>query len=222
MSYLDRTQDPRRRRIAIAGVVIIHAAIGFVLVTGLVETFVPPAPPPRLVGGQIPLPPPPPDPTPTPTAAATSTNPVAPTPPVPLPTNTGATVDPFDPTKEQVGPVIPLPPYDPTPTATPGPALSPRGAAPRNDPASWVRDEDYPSRAIREELEGTTRFRLVIGSNGRVNACEVTRSSGHPLLDEATCRFVSGRARFDPATDGNGRKVVGSYASSVRWVPPRR
>ena len=35
MSYLNRAQDPRRRTTAVAGVVAVHAAIGYVLVTGL-------------------------------------------------------------------------------------------------------------------------------------------------------------------------------------------
>ena len=60
----------------------------------------------------------------------------------------------------------------------------------------------------------------MIGSNGRVNACEITASSGHAALDEATCKFVTRRARFEPATDSNGAKVVGSYSSKVTWRIP--
>jgi protein TonB len=84
-----------------------------------------------------------------------------------------------------------------------------------------VTTDDYPSRDLRQGNEGTTAFRVVIGSNGRVSACEVVRSSGHPGLDNATCEAVTARARFEPATDENGAKVVGTYSNSVRWQIPR-
>lgn len=226
MSYLDRAQDPRRRTTAFAGAVVIHSLIGAVLVTGLTIRFVDPVEPLPLIGTQIPLPPPPPapDPTPTPTSAATITDPVAPKPPLPLPPNSGAQVDEFDSSKDITDVVIRQIPRDPVPDVTPTskPTFTPKSASPRNDSNGWVLTEDYPPRDIREENEGTTHFRLVIGSNGKVTDCEITRSSGRPGLDAATCRNVSRRARFDPASDGKGQKVVGTYSSSVRWVLPRR
>jgi protein TonB len=54
-----------------------------------------------------------------------------------------------------------------------------------------------------------------------VQACEVIRSSGSASLDKAACDNVSRRARFDAATDESGAKVVGTYASSVKWQIPR-
>ena len=61
---------------------------------------------------------------------------------------------------------------------------------------------------------------MVVGSDGRVDACEITRSSGNAELDAATCKNVTRRARFEPATNGDGQKVVGSYSSTVRWQLP--
>ena len=81
--------------------------------------------------------------------------------------------------------------------------------------------DDYPSRDLRDGNEGTALFRVVVGSNGRVSACEIVRSSGHAGLDAATCKAVTARARFTPATDENGARVVGTYSSSVRWQIPR-
>ena len=80
--------------------------------------------------------------------------------------------------------------------------------------------EDYPQKAIREGAEGVAGFRVVVGSDGRVDACEITRSSGNAELDAATCKNVTRRARFEPATNGDGQKVVGSYSSTVRWQLP--
>jgi protein TonB len=59
-----------------------------------------------------------------------------------------------------------------------------------------------------------------VGADGKVSSCQVTSSSGSPDLDEATCSNVTRRARFNPATDGEGQPTSGSYSGRVRWVIP--
>jgi len=103
---------------------------------------------------------------------------------------------------------------------SPSPSFAVRAAAPMSAPGSWVSDRDYPSAAIRAEREGTTRFRLTIGPDGRVTGCEVTGSSGSADLDAATCAKVSARAKFTPALGGDGMPTSGSFSSAVRWVLP--
>lgn len=88
------------------------------------------------------------------------------------------------------------------------------------NPASWVTIKDYPSRAYREEREGTTAFRVEVGPDGRVTDCTVTGSSGSTELDDTTCELVTQRARFKPAHDGNGEPTSGSYSNRVRWFTP--
>jgi protein TonB len=102
----------------------------------------------------------------------------------------------------------------------PTPSFAPKGARPRNDVSRWVMTDDYPRTSLVRGSEGVTGFRVVVGSDGKVDACEITASSGDPQLDAATCRNVTRRARFEPATDGNGDKVVGSFRSNVRWQIP--
>ena len=53
-----------------------------------------------------------------------------------------------------------------------------------------------------------------------MKACEIVKSSGFRRLDDAACRLVTNRARFEPATDRFGEKVVGSYSNSVSWEMP--
>lgn len=106
----------------------------------------------------------------------------------------------------------------PLPPPTPG--FVPRSVRPSNDRAGWATTNDYPSRDLREGNQGTTGFKLVIGTDGRVGSCVITRSSGFAGLDDATCRNVSRRARFDPATDGAGKPVAGEYSNNIRWVIP--
>lgn len=92
---------------------------------------------------------------------------------------------------------------------------------PANRPArpimlqSWFSSDDYPSQELANS--GTTAFVVDVGPDGHARSCEVTQSSGSALLDEATCRVVTDRARFDPATDGKGRPIAGRFASSVGW-----
>ena len=221
MAYLDRHIDTRRRTTAITGVIVIHALIGYVLVTGLVSTFVPHSRD-KFTGFFDPAPPPPsPSPQPKETHKPTTQieNQTAPEPHTDL-TNTDDHVAPTDDNdKVEVAP-RPTATYTPSdPPKTPG--FKPKAAAPRGTPARWVTTDDYPSRDLREENEGTTFFRAVVGTNGRVSACEIVRSSGHPGLDAATCKAVTARARFEPATDENGEKIVGTYSNSVRWQIPR-
>lgn len=224
MAYLD-ARSTRPSPAAIAGVVGIHAAIGYALVTGLAAEFVEvikTGPMPTTEYKDPPPPPPPPEQkteTPEPSAAPPVHAPapelkLAPRPPV------------IETTPAQLPPIDdiipkPLPPSDfvnPAPKPTPG--LKPVAAAPRNNIANWVTTNDYPGRAIREEWEGTTGFRVTVGTDGKVESCTITRSSGHAALDEATCKNVERRARFNPAKDGFGEKTIGSYSSSVRWQLP--
>ena len=65
MSYFDRTTDPARRTTAIAGVVIVHALLGYVLLTGLAAKYAPQIVP-RIVTTFDPAPMPPPSSTPPP------------------------------------------------------------------------------------------------------------------------------------------------------------
>ena len=97
---------------------------------------------------------------------------------------------------------------------------APRPATPLGNPGSWVKANDYPTRAQRLEAQGTTGFRVTVGLDGRVSDCQVTASSGSADLDDATCQAVRRRARFNPATDSSGSPAIGSYANRVAWVLP--
>lgn len=127
----------------------------------------------------------------------------------PLPTPTLVIPDP--------GPTIVLPRADP-PTPPEPKKLEPARA--KANLASYVSDADYPSAAIRNEDEGTTRFRLGVGRDGRVTECTVTASSGSSALDSATCKLMKQRARFTPARDSNGNSTTDTVTSGIRWVLP--
>lgn len=86
--------------------------------------------------------------------------------------------------------------------------------------ASYVSDEDYPSNAARNEEQGTTRFRLAVGPDGKVKECAVTGSSGSSALDSTTCRLMKQRARFTPAKNNRGEPTSDTVSNAIRWVLP--
>ena len=212
MAYADQSMSGNRVT-ALIIVALIHIVLGYALVTGLayeaakkvikrvttvdieeeVKKEEPPPPPPKKAD----VPPPPVAP---PVKIDVATAP---------PTITTVTTPPPAPP-----PIVLAPPPAVAPPPPPPPA---KPATPRNDPGSWATPNDYPSRALREEREGTTSFRVTIADDGSVASCTVTGSSGHADLDEATCKFVQRRARFRKPTDGYGA----SYSNRVRWVIPK-
>lgn len=92
-------------------------------------------------------------------------------------------------------------------------------AQPVGTAQSWVTADDYPPAALQAKLRGTVIVQLQISAIGRVENCAVEGSSGHPELDDATCRLVVRRGRFKPATDAHGQAVPSTYKQTYRWVP---
>ncbi len=220
MAYADQQGMSSNRLIAIVVVLLLHAFLGYALVTGLafeavnkvkerlnvvdVEEEKPPEeepPPPEEVQVVPPVVSPPPivrTVSPPPTMSTVSTPP----PSIPV-------------TPRAAPPAPAAPPPPPPPPAGPTAAAKPKG-----NPGSWATTNDYPSRALSQEREGTTGFRVTVGTDGRVTGCSVTSSSGHSDLDDATCKNVSRRARFTPAVS-NGNPVEGSYTGRIRWEIPK-
>jgi protein TonB len=91
---------------------------------------------------------------------------------------------------------------------------------PAGNPGTWVTTDDYPADALRNDLQGTVRFRLAVNPQGRVADCTITQSSGSDLLDTKACSLISERAVFSPGRDKRGRAVAGTYSNAVRWVIP--
>ena len=217
MAYADQ-QMSGNKVVAIIIVAIIHIALGYALITGLaysavqevvervttVDVSEPPPPPP-----DEPPPPPPPD-------NAAPPPPVAPVPPIsiaprPPDVQTQVTIPPRAPPAAPVAPPAPPPPPPPPPPQRANPV-------PKGNPGRWVSNDDYPSRAIREEAQGTVRFTLTVGPDGRASDCRVTGSSGNSSLDETACRLLRQRARFDPKLDASGNPTTGTWSNSFRWV----
>ncbi|OJW65771.1 MAG: hypothetical protein BGO57_14385 [Sphingomonadales bacterium 63-6] len=223
MAYVDR-QSATSKATSIFAVGLIHAGLGAALIYGLAATFIPKAEDGPLISNDFPLPKtPPPPPSDMPSAAPSSTISTV-NPPIDTKQNEEIYADPrpFPTSSEVARDPMPYPTIAPTipGTPTPPPLFTPKNPSPANDRANWVTTADYPARDLRLGHTGTTKYRVVISSSGKVQSCEITGSSGYAGLDEATCKGVSRRARFDPAINANGEKIVGTWSGSVSWRIP--
>jgi protein TonB len=98
-------------------------------------------------------------------------------------------------------------------------ALPPARRA-KADMAGILSDADYPPEAIRRGEQGLVGFRLEVDKQGDVTRCDVTASSGSPLLDERTCAIMASRLHFTPAADARGRPVGDVIDARLRWTLP--
>jgi len=80
---------------------------------------------------------------------------------------------------------------------------------------------DYPPDAYHAGVSGKVGLRFVVDVRGRVRDCRVTRSSGDAELDETTCRLITRRFRYQPATDADGRPVEADVVGDHDWVVAR-
>lgn len=228
MSYANRRQMSGNRTVSIVFVALLHVLLGYAIITGLAYNVVkkaaedlktfdveeePPPPP------EEPPPPPPEQQVEAPPPPVVSPPPLVRTntPPPPVSTVNVAPPPVITPTAPTAPPAPPAPPPPPPP---PPPAVKVQPAKARADLRSYISDDDYPQDAIRNEQQGTTRFRLEIGADGRVTNCTVTGSSGSSSLDSTTCRIMRSRARFTPASDSTGAKTSDTVSSAIRWVLP--
>jgi len=65
----------------------------------------------------------------------------------------------------------------------------------------------YPPRALAAKEEGAVGFKVTIDSKGAVTQCEITHSSGHPLLDRETCNLITLHAEFKPEEGLSGSQA---------------
>ncbi|MEO7248361.1 MAG: energy transducer TonB [Novosphingobium sp.] len=80
-----------------------------------------------------------------------------------------------------------------------------------------IRESDYPREAVQAHQSGKVHIRFTVGINGRATNCVVTRSSGSPSLDEATCRLIMQRFRYEPSRDASGRPYADVEEGIHEW-----
>jgi protein TonB len=231
-SYRSTEREDRAK--ALAGVLVVHVALGAVILTGLNVSFVRQAVEDHLTTFDVKeLPPPPPEP--------------------PPPQQTS------DRAKEEEGAagkkaepspvVVPKPrivvPAKPTVAAAPvagtgsatrsGAALSGsgpgaggmgsgRGGGGTGDFSGYTpaqRITKIPDREYRRiatasgQRTGRIGITLKVNTDGRPSNCRIARTSGNPTVDSLFCQLAQQYVRFRPARDDIGRPV----AQDITWYP---
>jgi protein TonB len=199
MAYTDQKMSGGKI-VAIVIVALIHAALGYAFVTGLAYQYVKKAQEKMTTFDVEPPPPPPVVVTPQPAPALT----------------TSSIIPRFQPT---------APPSPPSPAVAPSPPAPPvvsKAAGAKGNPADWVSTDDYPPSSLRAEEEGTVGIAWDINTQGRVENCHVTSSSGSSALDRAACASITRRGRYSPAMDQAGNPIRSSSSRRVTWkIPPQ-
>jgi periplasmic protein TonB len=221
MAYADQDGMSTNRLVSVIIVILLHVFLGYALVTGLAYDAVKSIKE-KMTVVDVKEEEPPEEEEPPPEPEKQIEPPVVSPPPLVKTVTPPPTVRTVD-TPPPAAPIVPTaaPPAPAAPPPPPPPVAKRPNPIPKGNPGNWANTNDYPSRALQQEREGTTGFRVTVGPNGRVTECSITSSSGHPDLDQATCSNVQRRARFDPALDGNGQPTTGTYSNRVRWQIPK-
>jgi len=80
---------------------------------------------------------------------------------------------------------------------------------------------DLPDNLRDGTVSGTVSVEYDVGVDGRARNCTVTRSSGNAELDQATCRLIEERFRFDPSRDAESRPVPSAIVENHSWIVDR-
>jgi TonB family protein len=80
--------------------------------------------------------------------------------------------------------------------------------------------QNYPPRAFAAGEEGPVFFTVTLDKDAHPTSCQVTHGSGHPLLDDETCKLIVQLAVFNSAKDANGRLIRQTTEGVVNWTLP--
>ena len=230
----DRITRPRERAFALAAVVLVEAALAFVLLNGLRVSM---ARPEEVVQRLIDI------------TLSKRPPPLIQLPPKPKPHKASAPKAQPDKLGGSPGPKPAHAPPSVTPVVAVKPNAVPSGGGSGTGPALGagagggaggngfgagegggtdlelisgdISPRDYPKRLGNAGVGGTVGVSFTVLINGRVTGCRVTRSSGIPELDGLTCVLIEQRFRFRPATDRFGRPVSEVVDWDQDWIPHR-
>ena len=102
------------------------------------------------------------------------------------------------------------------PSAPPPPPFRQR-AAPLQPITRLITDADYPIAAIANSEQGEVGVVVSINPQGRVDNCQIVKSSGSALLDRVSCTAITRRARYSPALDSRGAPTDDRAFHRIRW-----
>jgi protein TonB len=215
----------RNRALGLAGALGVHVLAIALLLLVRGPAGVPSAPESALVAVPLRQPPPPPPPpeqvdepdAPAPPSRGADEAPSPPEPPIVLvpPTPAEPSIDPGSGAGSGIGPSAGSGRGE-------GGAGSGAGGGAATPPvriAGALTNADYRRTRPPTGAAGTVVVRYRIRADGRVDRCTVLETSGYAVLDEATCRLIEQRFRFEPARDAGGRAIDWEVRTDYTWRP---
>jgi protein TonB len=100
-----------------------------------------------------------------------------------------------------------------------GPAIA-ADQTPTQNAINWdIFQKLYPKRALAAHEEGAVGFIVTLDNKGDVTRCQVTHSSGHPLLDQETCQIITLHAQFN-AIPSLSASQTRTHEGLIAWKLP--
>lgn len=104
--------------------------------------------------------------------------------------------------------------------AIPAAAAEPASKEKRLRQMTEVMLQNYPPRALAAGEQGAVFFVVKLDDKAHPTSCEVTHSSGHPLLDAETCAMIVRHAVFKSVIGPNGKLKRSTHEGVVNWRIP--
>lgn len=82
---------------------------------------------------------------------------------------------------------------------------------------SNIPSSEYARLASTGLRSGQVGVLILVGPNGEVSSCRIARSSGDPSIDALVCQLTVRYVRFDPARDPSGRPVAQDITYFPNW-----
>jgi Gram-negative bacterial TonB protein C-terminal len=95
-----------------------------------------------------------------------------------------------------------------------------RYATPAQSPGNWIISGDYPIKMLMEGQPSIVEFRLSVGEDGKPTACHIQLTTRPKEFDDAVCKSLMRRAKFEPALDAEGKPLASFYRNTVRFQIP--
>ena len=93
-----------------------------------------------------------------------------------------------------------------------------RRAEPKGHTTDWFNVDDYPPKMFKAGHQGIVNFRMIIDETGEPLSCHIQESTRPKDFDDAVCKAVMKRARFEPALDAQGKPVASYWRQTVRFL----
>ncbi len=103
---------------------------------------------------------------------------------------------------------------------TPPPPTADTASSPIIERNLLVIRKFYPASSLRRGEEGQVAFRMILNRDGRMNACQVTKSSGYAALDKATCDMILSGATGQIMRNADNRRISYQRDGVIDWTLP--